>query len=134
VGKVSAASEAITKPPDRHLVGRYSIAINNSDRGRTPMRFFHFKDLGEIEAFIFASDADRARELFMTHVGVADDADYAMIWRELELHHFAEPFRTYLKDGLKLEQEGIGTWDDERGWVPVVPLASEVRRRPLPDD
>jgi hypothetical protein len=98
------------------------------------MRFFHFKDLGEIEAFIFANDADRARELFMAHAGVADDADHAMIWRELKPEHFVEPFRTYLEDGLKLGQEGIGTWDEERGWAPVTPRARELRTPPWPDD
>jgi hypothetical protein len=98
------------------------------------MRFFHFKDLGEIEAFIFANDADRARELFMAHAGVADDADYAIIWRELEPHHFVEPFRTYLEDGLKLDSEGIGTWDEEKGWLPVSPLTRKIRMFPDPDD
>ena len=92
------------------------------------MRFFHFKTLGETEGFIFANDAERARELFMAYAGVADEADYTILWRELEPQHFVEPFRTYLEDGLKLELEGIGSWDEEWGWMPLQPPAPEARK------
>ena len=79
------------------------------------MRFFHFKNLGQTEAFIFASDAERASELFVAHAQAVGGDTEAILWRELEPQHFVEPFRAYLVDGLELEQEGVAFVDTQIG-------------------
>ena len=84
------------------------------------MRFFHFKahEL-PVEAYIFAETRKRAAELFFLYAVVLGHRAEDFIWRELEPEHFDEPDQSRLREALLINLDGIATYDDERGWVPI---------------
>jgi hypothetical protein len=87
------------------------------------MRFYHFKggDKFEFEAHIFASNDQRAAELFFIHTLMNEESDYQMIWREVDPEELDELDRGLLCVALALNLEGIAKRDSERGWWPVPP-------------
>jgi hypothetical protein len=95
------------------------------------MRFYHFKggDKFEFEARIFAPNDQRAAELFFIQTLMNEECDYQMIWRELDPDEFDEPDRSWLREALALNVEGIARRGPERGWWPVPPFD----RREPPD-
>lgn len=94
------------------------------------MRFYHFKEQGDLDAHIFAATPERGAELFLIYLLSAGAQPEEFMWAELRPEHFDEPQRSRLRETLALEQEGVASFDDERGWVPVPPL---VRMRPEQD-
>lgn len=88
------------------------------------MRFYHFKggDQFEFDAHIFASNDQRAGELFVIQLLMNGQSDGQMIWRELGIDEFGEPDRSLLCEALALGVEGVGNHDPERGWWPVPPF------------
>jgi len=84
------------------------------------MRFFHFKahEL-PLEAHIFAATRKRAAELFFLYAVVKGHRAEDFMWRELAPENFEEPDESRLREALRLNLDGIATYDDERGWVPI---------------
>jgi hypothetical protein len=89
------------------------------------MKFFHFKDEGDLEAHIFAWTRRRAAELFLIYLLSNGGDANGFMWRELELEHLDEPDCTRLREALALEIEGVATRDRQRGWIPVPLVVQE---------
>lgn len=84
------------------------------------MRFFHFKahEL-PVEARIFAETTKRAAELFFLYAVVMGHRNEDFLWRELMPENLEEPDQSRLREALRLNLDGIATYDNERGWVPI---------------
>lgn len=93
------------------------------------MRIFQMRDLDEIEAFVLASDYDRASALFEQHLRAHGGDPDAVLYRELELQHLDEPANDALYEALELDREGLVTCDAHGQWAFVAHLGD--RHEPL---
>lgn len=96
------------------------------------MRIFQMRDLNEIEAFVLAVDYDRASVLFENHLRAYGGDPDAILYREVELQHLAEPANDAVYEALELECEGLVTCDAKGQWAFVAPLGD--RGEPLKDE
>jgi hypothetical protein len=92
------------------------------------MRLFQMRDLTPIEAFVLASDYDRASELFENHLRAHGGDPDAVLYREVELQHLDEPATDAVYEALELDYEGLVTCDAKGQWAFVAPLGD--RREP----
>lgn len=83
------------------------------------MKFFHFKADGDLEAHIFAWTPRRAAELFLIYLLSAGGDPNSFMWRELGPEHLEEVEGNRLREALAIEIEGVATYDEGRGWIPV---------------
>jgi hypothetical protein len=90
------------------------------------MQFFHFKahEL-PIEARIFAETRKRAAELFFLYGVVKGHRVEDFIWRELTPENLDEPEQSRLREALQLNLDGIATYDEHRGWVPITTIVPD---------
>lgn len=88
------------------------------------MRIFQMRDLAEIEAFVLASDQERASELFAQHL-LAHDADPdAVMYREVALESLNEPANDAVHEALDMGWDGLVTCDAKGRWAFTTPLGS----------
>lgn len=90
------------------------------------MRIFQMRDLREIEAFVLASNYDRASDLFEHHLRANGGDPDAVLYRELELQHLEEPANDAVYEALELDREGLVTCDADGRWVFVAPLGGRM--------
>ena len=95
------------------------------------MRIFQMRDLTPIEAFVLATDCDRASELFEQHLRAHDGDPDAVLYREVELTHLDEPANDAVYEALDIGWEGVVTCDAVGRWAFVAPLGG---RKQAPND
>src|SRR4051812_30842404 len=91
------------------------------------MRIFQMRDLGEIEAFVLASDYDRASDLFEQHLRSKGGDPDAVLYRELELQHLDEPANDAVYEALELDREGLVICDADGQWAFIAPLGDHQK-------
>ena len=91
------------------------------------MRIFQMRDLTPIEAFVLASDYDRASELFEQHLRARGGDPDAVLYRELELQHLEEPAYHAVYEALELDRRGLVTCDVNGQWAFFLPLGDRVK-------
>ena len=96
------------------------------------MRIFQMRDLREIEAFVLASDYDRASDLFEHHLRANGGDPDAVLYREVELQHLDEPANDAVYEALELDREGLVTCDAHGQWEFVAALGA--RQKQLKDE
>ena len=88
------------------------------------IRIFEMRDLTPIEAFVLASDYDRASELFEQHLVAHGGDPDALLYREVGLEHLNEPANVAVHEALDIGWEGLVICDANGGWSFVTPLGS----------
>lgn len=88
------------------------------------MHIFQMKGLTSIEAFVLASDYDRASELFEWHLRAHGRGPGVTLYREVALQHLDEPANDAVHKALDIGWEGLVTCDPNGRWAFVTPLGS----------
>ena len=96
------------------------------------MRIFQMRDLTQIEAFVLATDYDRASELFEHYLQAQGGDPDAVLYREVALEHLDEPANDAVYEALDFAHEGLVTCDADQKWAFVAPLGD--RKKALNDD
>ena len=86
------------------------------------MRIFQMRDLTPIEAFVLATDYDRASELFEGHLRAHGGDPDAVLYREVNLMHLEEPANDAVYEALDFGRDGLVTCDAQGQWAFVTPL------------
>ena len=86
------------------------------------MRIFQMRDLTPIEAFVLASDYDRASELFAQHLRAHGGDPDAVLYREMQLEHLDEPANDAVYEALDIGRDGLVACDPQGEWAFVTPL------------
>ena len=85
------------------------------------MMMFFFSDDRNFDRHVFALGRARAAELFLVHQ-VLNNVPAGDFWCErVTVTSIVEPDRSHLQRALELQIEGIGTYDQVRGWSIVLP-------------
>lgn len=102
--------------------GEVSDTIDQEDASL--MCIFEMRDLTPIEAFVLASDYERAAELFKRHLRANGGDPDALLYRELELQQLGESANDAVYEALDIGWEGLVICDDNGRWSFVTPLGS----------
>lgn len=94
------------------------------DDDHSVIRIFQMRDLTPIEAFVLASDYDRASELFEQHLRAHGGDPDTLLYREVGLEHLNEPANDVVHEALDIGWEGLVTCDANGRWSFVTPLGS----------
>lgn len=94
------------------------------DDDHSLIRIFEMRDLTPIEAFVLASDYDRASELFEQHLRTHGGDPDALLYRDVELEHLNEPANDVVHKALDIGCEGLVVCDANGRWSFVTPLGS----------
>lgn len=89
------------------------------------IRIFQMRDMTPIEAFVLASDYDRASELFEQHLRAHGGDPDAILYREMELQQLDEPANDAVYEALDIGWEGLVTCDAEGRWAFTAPLGAQ---------
>jgi hypothetical protein len=93
------------------------------DDDHSVIRIFEMRDLTPIEAFVLASDYDRANELFEQHLRAhGGDPDEGILYREVGLEHLNESANDAVHEALDIGWEGLVTCDANGRWSFTTPL------------
>jgi hypothetical protein len=87
------------------------------------MRIYQYRDMTDIEAFVLASEQERAAELFERHLRAHGGDPDALMFRELQEAHLNGPERSAVLQALDFDHEGLVSSDAGGQWVFLVPLA-----------
>jgi hypothetical protein len=86
------------------------------------MEVFEFCDMGDLEAFVLASDVERAKEIFQRYLlarGVdADD----FLYRDFQRQELGVVARTAVDDSFSIGREGLVVSDATGSWVFITPV------------
>jgi hypothetical protein len=88
------------------------------------MVIFEFRDPTPIEAFVLASEYERAAEMFRLHLSAHGGDPDTLLYRQWPLDDLSEPEQSHVREALSLDREGLLTWDLEGRWVFVTPLGA----------
>ena len=91
------------------------------------MVIFEFRDPTPIEAFVLASDYDRAAAMFKLHLLAHGGDPDTLLYRQWSLDDLGEPEQSNVREALALDREGLLTWDEEGRWVFVTRLGDEPK-------
>jgi hypothetical protein len=75
-----------------------------------------------LEAFVLASDQERAAALFELYVRAHDGDPDTLLWREWRLNQLDEPERPLIEQALALRREGLMTPDILGQWAFTTPI------------
>lgn len=88
------------------------------------IRIFQMRDMAEIEAFVLASDYERASALFEQHVRAHGGDPDAVMYREVGLEHLDAPANAAVLEALDLGREGLVSCKADGCWFCVLPLGA----------
>ena len=88
------------------------------------MVIFEFRDPTPIEAFVLASEYERAAKMFRLHLRAHGGDPDTLLYRAWPLENLGEPEQSNIREALSLDREGLLTWDADGRWVFVTPLGA----------
>lgn len=86
------------------------------------MVIFEFRDPTPIEAFVLASDYERAAEMFRLHLRAHGGDPDTLLYRQWPLEDLGEPEQRVVSEALAIDREGLLTCDAKNRWVFLIPL------------
>jgi hypothetical protein len=88
---------------------------------------FEFRDPTPIEAFVLASDYDRASEMFRLHLLAHGGDPDTLLYRQWPLDYLGKLEQSNVREALALHREGLLTWDLEGRWIFATPLGDHLQ-------
>lgn len=90
------------------------------------IRVFEMRDPTPIEAFVLATDSERAAELFGMHLQAHGGDPDTLLWREWPVDDLGDPPRNIVQEVWGLHREGLLTCDAEDRWVFITPVGDRI--------
>lgn len=90
------------------------------------MVVFQMRDMSAIEAFVLASDYERAFHLFEQHLLAHGGDPDALIHRQPGLEHLEPEERVAVEEALEIDREGLVTADGNGRWAFTTPLGDQM--------
>lgn len=96
------------------------------------LMIFQMRDMTPIEAFVLASNYDRAHELFEEHLRAHGGDPDTLLYREVGLQHLEDEVEPAVREALGLARDGLVVCDAAGRWAFVMPLGDWTHARDGP--